>query len=279
MAKTEETTEEKAPPTLNRIMAQLNKQAGETVVARLGNLEPTDLKVRRLFSDIPQLDEAVGGGFPVGRMVEFYGMQSSGKSLIASKIIANAQASGLDCIYVDAENTFDPEFAAKLGVDIEKLALMQLATGEDVFDFLAKLLEAEPGVIVIDSVAALVTKVEMENSVEKAEMAQRARLMSKGLRKLTAINRKTLIIFINQLRQGIATWGPAPKVTTGGMALPFAASIRIEIARDRDLLYEDGKKSGNVIGQVVQFKVSKNKTFPPFKTGSFKFFYEDSRIE
>lgn len=275
--KTETPIVEKEAPTLNKIMAQLNKQAGETVVARLGDMQAMDID--RIHSGIPQLDEAVGGGFPVGRMVEFYGLQSSGKSMLAQKLIANAQSRGMDCIYVDAENTFDPEFATKLGVDVNKLALMQTATGEDIFDFLAKLLEAEPAIIVIDSVAALVTKAEMENSVEKAEMANKARLMSKGLRKLTAINRKTLIIFINQMRQAISTWGPAPKVTTGGMALPFAASIRMEVSRDRDLLYEDGKKSGNVIGQVVQFKISKNKTFPPFKTGSFKFFYADASVE
>ena len=262
--------------TLNEIMAQINKKAGETVVQRLGKMER--IEAERISCGIKKLDEAVGGGFPMGRMVEFYGLQASGKSLIAQLIIAQAQKTDKDCVYVDAEGAFDPEFARKLGVKVEDLALVQTGIGEDIIDVVAKLLEAEPAVIVIDSVGAIITRDEYIESVEKVFMAPKARLMSKGLPKLTAKNRKTLIIFINQLRKIVTTWGGGGMTTTGGMALGFYSSIRLEVKRDKDLLYADGKKSGEVVGQVVLFNVTKNKTAAPHKTGSFKFFF-DGHIE
>ena len=258
-------------PTLNEIMAQINKKAGETVVQRLGKMEHVALE--RIPSGITNLDEAVGGGFPRGRMVELYGLPSSGKSLIAQYIIANAQKAGGDCVYVDAEGAFDPKFASLLGVNVDNLALVQTGIGEDVIDVVAKLLEAEPAVIVIDSVGAIITRDEYAESVEKVFMAPKARLMSKGLPKLTAKNKKTLIIFINQLRQIISTWGGGGTATTGGMALGFYSSIRVEVKRDKELLYKDDKKSGEVVGQIVHFNVKKNKTAPPHREGSFKFFF------
>lgn len=269
--KTKEPAETKVP-SLNRIIAQINKKAGETVIGRLGDME--NITAERIPTGVEIFDKALGGGFPAGRMVELYGLPSSGKSLISQLAIAQAQKRGEECVYVDAEGSFDPSFAKLLGVDTDKIALMQIGVGEDIFDTLAEILKAEPGVIVVDSVAALVTRAEMEDSVEKAEMASKARLMSKALRKINALNKKTLIIFINQLRQGIATWGPAPKVTTGGMALGFYSSVRIEVKRDKELLYEDGKKSGEVVGQIVQFHVTKNKTAKPYQVGSFKFFFD-----
>lgn len=265
------------PPSLNRIIAELNKKHGETVIGRIGDMQ--SIETTRIPSGIPNLDEAVGGGFPTGRIVEFYGLQSSGKSLIAQRLMAEAQKLGLEVIYVDAESSFDPKFAQLLGVDSNKVALVQAGVGEDIIDIICKLLEAEPGVIVIDSVAAMITRDELEESVEKVFMAPKARLMSKGLPKLNALNKKTLIIFINQVRKAVSTWGPASNTTTGGMSLGFYSSIRLEVKKDRELLYADGKKSGEVIGQIVQFKVVKNKTAQPFKEGSFKFFYNDGHIE
>ena len=258
------------------VMAQINKKAGETVVQRMGKMERIDAE--RIPTGVKKLDEALGGGIPIGRMVEFYGLPASGKTLISQMVIAQAQKKGGDCVFVDAEGSFAPEFAKKLGVNVEDLALVQTGIGEDIIDVVAKLLEAEPAVIVIDSVGAMITRNEYDESVEKVFMAPKARLMSKGLPKLTALNRKTLIIFINQQRKVVTTWGGGGMTTTGGMALGFYASLRLEVKRDRELLYEGGKKSGEVIGQIVQFFVTKNKTAPPHRKGSFKFFF-DGRIE
>jgi len=264
-----------AKPTLNMIMAQINKSAGETVVQRLGKMEKIDAD--RIPTGVKKLDGALGGGLPVGRMVEFYGLPASGKSLVAQLIIGQAQKMGGDCVFVDAEGSFDPDFAIKLGVDVEKLALVQTGIGEDIIDIVAKILKAEPAVVVIDSVGAMITRTEYEESVEKVFMAPKARLMSKGLPKLTALNRKTLIIFINQQRSIITTWGGGGLTTPGGMALGFYSSVRLEVKRDRELLYEGAKKTSDVIGQIVQWNVTKNKTAPPHKKGSFKFYF-DGRI-
>lgn len=264
------------PPTLNMVMAQINKTANETVVQRLGKMERIDTE--RISTGVKKLDDALGGGFPIGRMVEMFGLPASGKSLIAQLVIAQAQKKGGDCVFVDAEGAFDPIFAAKLGVNVEELALVQTGIGEDIIDIVAKLLKAEPMVVVIDSVGAMITRGEFEESVEKVFMAPKARLMSKGLPKLTALNRKTLIIFINQQRQIVTTWGGGGMTTTGGMALGFYSSVRLEVKRDRELLYEGAKKVSEVIGQTILFNVVKNKTAPPHRTGSFRFFF-DGRIE
>ena len=263
-------------PTLNMVMAQINKKAGETVVQRLGKMEKIDAD--RIPTGVKRLDEALGGGLPLGRVVEFYGLPASGKTLVAQLIISQAQKMGGDCVFVDAEGAFDPDFAKKLGVNVEELALVQTGIGEDIIDTVAKRLKAEPAVVVIDSIGAMITRGEFDESVEKVFMAPKARLMSKGLPKLTALNKKTLIIFINQVRKIITTWGGGGMTTTGGMALGFYASIRLEVKRDRELLYKGGKKGGEVVGQIVQFNVTKNKTAPPHKTGSFKFYF-DGRIE
>lgn len=257
---------------LNRIIAQINKKAGETVIGRLGKME--NLATVRIPTGISKLDEAMGGGFPVGRMVELYGLPASGKSLIAQLVMAQAQKMGGECVYVDAEGTFDPVFATKLGVNTDDVVLVQTGIGEDVIDTMCKLLEADPMVIIVDSIGAIITRNETEESVEKVFMAPKARLLSKGLPKLTILNRKTLIIFINQLRKNVTMFGGGGNTTMGGMALGFYASVRVEVKRDRELLYEEGKKSGEVVGQIVQYNITKNKTAPPYKTGSFKFFFD-----
>lgn len=271
--KTSEPTEDKLP-SINRVIAEINKRAGEIVISRIGD---TPLKsISRLSTGVPAIDLALGGGMPAGRIVELYGLQSVGKSLIALLTIAQAQKKGLECAYLDAEDTFDAEWAEKLGVDTKKLILSQSSVGEETLGLALKLLKAKPAIIVIDSVAAMVTRAELEEDIDKAFMAPRARLMSKGLSILNAQNKGTLIIFINQLRSTMAMYGPQYD-TTGGKALKFYSSIRIEVKKTEDL-HLDGKKTAEQIGQVVGFKVTKNKTAPPFKVGSFKFFY-DGHIE
>jgi recombination protein RecA len=259
------------------LIAQVNKKMGETVVGRIGKM--VNLQTERFSTGITQLDEALGGGFPRGRMVELFGLPSSGKSLIAQLIVADAQKKGGECVYMDAEGSFDPAFAEKLGVNVKDLVLVQSGIGEDMIDIMCKLLAAEPAVIVVDSVGSMITRSETEESVEKVFMAPKARLMSKGLPKLTALNKNTLIIFINQLRNVITTWGGGGTTTTGGMALGFYSSIRLEIKKDKDLLYEGPKTGHDPIGQIAHFRVVKNKTAQPYKTGSFKFIYENCIIQ
>lgn len=275
MAKKEE-TQETTKTTLNRVMAQLNKKYGETIIGRLGDMK--NLATKRYQTGIKRLDDALGGGFPAGRMVELYGLPSSGKSLIASLTVANAQKEGGECIYVDAEGSFDPEFAKKLGVDTDKLALVQMGIGEDIIDTIIEVLKAEPAVIVVDSVGAMLTRDEFEESVEKVFMAPKARLMSKGLPKITAANKGTLIIFINQLRQIITTWGGGGTTTPGGMSLGFYSSVRILIKKDKEMLFEGPKTGHDPIGQIVQFNITKSKVSVPHQTGSFKFYF-DGRIK
>ena len=205
-------------------------------------------------------------------------VHNSGKSLIASMVIANSQKDGGECVYVDAEGSFDPSFARKLGVDTNKLALVQMGIGEDIIDTIIQVLRSRPAVIVIDSVGAMITRNEFVESVEKVFMAPKARLMSRGLPKITAANKGTLIIFINQLRQIITTWGGGGTTTPGGMALGFYASVRILIKRDKDLLYEGPKTGHDPIGQQINFNITKSKVSVPHQTGSFKFYF-DGRIQ
>lgn len=275
MTKTTE-LELKEKPSLNRIIGQINKAAGETVIGRMGDMK--NLATKRYQTGIKRLDDALGGGFPAGRMVELYGLPSSGKSLIASLAVASAQRDGGECVYVDAEGSFDPAFAQKLGVDTDKLVIVQMGIGEDILDTIIKVLEAEPAVIVVDSIGAMVTRNEFQESVEKVFMAPKARLMSKGLPIITAANKGTLIIFINQLRSVITTWGGGGTTTPGGMALGFYASIRMLVKKDKEMLFEGPKTGHDPVGQIVQFNITKNKTAQPHVTGSFKFYF-DGRIK
>ena len=234
------------------------------------------LQIERIPSGVKTIDDCVGGGFPRGRIIELYGAQSGGKSLIAHLIVSQAQKKGMECIYVDAENTFSPEFAKKIGVDTDKLILTQSSIGEDTIDLVCKLLDGNPGVIVVDSVAALITTGEIEEDAEKQFMAPKARLMSRGLSKMNTLNKDTLIIFVNQLRSTMAMYGPKT-TTTGGIALGHYASVRMEVKKG-DLIYKDGKKTGDVIGQTVNCYVTKNKTAQPYRRGSFQLLYEPLQI-
>lgn len=275
MAKPVPEEEVKKVPSLNRIIAEINKKAGENIIGRF--IDMPNLQMERLPTGIPQLDTVLGGGLPAGKIVELFGRESTGKSLISMFVIKEAQKAGKQCIYLDVEDTFDVEWAKRLGVNTDELVISQSAIGEDTLELLIKLLEAEPAVIVVDSVAAMVTRAELEENVEKAFMAPKARLMSKALAKINALNKKTLIIFINQLRATMAMYGPQ-FTTPGGNSLRHYASVRLEVKKTEELR-EDGKKTTPVIGQVVGFKTTKNKTATPQQVGSFKFFYEDCHFE
>lgn len=267
--------EEKKTPSLKRVLAQINKKYGDNTIGTLADMPSLDIE--RVPTGLQPIDDALGGGFPLRRIIELYGLPSGGKSFISLLVIKAAQEQGLDCVYVDAEDSFDPEWATKIGVDVEKLIIMQYSIGEDIMDMICNLLDAKPGVIVVDSVAAMIPRVEQEESVGKATMALKARFMSRGLAKITSLNENTMVIFINQLRATLAMFG-AKTTTTGGRSLGHYAAVRMEVKKG-DTLHVDDKKRKPVIGQMVNFKVTKNKTAAPHKSGSFKLYHEDCRIE
>jgi len=268
------TAELSKPKNLARLIAAVNKKFGEKVIGRIEDWD--DIEIKRLSTGLEGLDEALGGGFPVGRNIELYGVPSSGKSLISMLTIAQAQRDGKSCIYFDVEDSFSSEFAEKLGVNVKSLIIANLGIGEQIMDLICKLLEAQPDLIVVDSIAAMVAQDVVEASLEKQYMALKARLMSKGLPKITTLNKKTTIIWINQIRSTLIMYGP--KTTTpGGNALKFYASLRLEVKRS-EFLHEDDKKTKPIIGQVITYRVTKNKTAPPFKVGSFKLLYDSGEI-
>lgn len=248
-------------------IAQLQRQYGAGAVMRLGS---TDVKP---WDSIPTgalvLDAALGiGGLPQGRIVEIYGPESSGKSTIALSVVAKAQQMGLTCAYIDAEHALDPVYMQALGVDLDNLLLAQPDHGEQGLDIVDKLLRTgEIGVIVIDSVAALTPKAELEGDMDQAHMGLQARMMAKALRKFTglAAQHGTMIIFINQLREKIGIMFGNPETTPGGRSLKFAASVRIDVRKKEELK----DKSGDNMGIRVKAKIIKNKMAPPMKIVEF----------
>ena len=229
------------------------------------------LAIERLSCGSLWLDYALGGGWPLNRVVELFGNFSSGKSLLSLKTIVEAQKRGMQCAFIDVENTFDPKFAEKIGIDLNKLLVSQSSVGEPTIDMICNLLESgSVQVIVVDSVAALIPSPELADPMQQQTIGLHARMMSKALRKITALNKGTLVIFINQQREmigGFSSYG-VPTTTTGGRALGFYASVRVEVKRGEDI--EESKRK---IGQVIKFKVQKNKTSVPFRTGFIKYFY------
>ena len=254
---------------LEAVISAINKTFGENTIGRLKDM-PT-MELDRISSGSPYLDWAIGGGWPRGRTVELYGPYSSGKSLIALRAIKEAQSKRLGCVYLDSENAFDPEFARTVGVDVDNLIISQVSAGEELFDMVDMLLDSEVALIVIDSIASILPRYEEEESMEKQTIGLQARLMSKALRKITAkaAKNKTLILFINQIREQVGAYGN-PEITSGGRALGFYASLRVQVRKGESLLREK-----RVIGQEVKFKVMKSKVCQPFRDGYFLFYHPD----
>ena len=251
---------------LDEAISKIEKQFGKGAIMKLGDgqVEPVEV----IPTDCLTLDFALGiGGFPRGRIVEIYGPESSGKTTVALHAIASCQRNGGTAAFIDAEHALDPVYAEKLGVNIRELYVSQPDNGEQALDIADMLVRSNAvDIIVIDSVAALTPRVEIEGEMDQSTVGAQARLMSKALRKLTGVvnKAKTCIIFINQLREKVGVMFGNPETTTGGRALKFYASVRLEIRKG------DALKSGSeIIGNRTRAKVVKNKLAPPFKTAEF----------
>ncbi len=248
----------------------IEKAYGKGSIMRLGEREHVSVDVIPTGSIL--LDQALGvGGYPKGRIIEIYGPESSGKTTLALEAIAQAQMKGGRAAFIDAEHAIDPEYAAKLGVNIDELLLSQPDSGEQALE-IAEML-AQSGAIdlmVIDSVAALVPQAELDGVMSDNQVGLQARLMSKGCRKIAGVlNRtRTVVIFINQLRQKVGVLYGNPETTTGGMALKFYSSIRLDIRRAEAI-----KSGSDIVGNTVKIKVVKNKVSPPYKTCTIDLIY------
>ena len=245
---------------------KIEKDFGKGAIMKLG--DKPSVSVETIPTGSLALDIALGvGGIPRGRIIEVYGPESSGKTTLAQHIVAECQKKGGIAAFVDAEHALDPEYARNLGVNIDELLISQPDTGEQALDITEELVRSGAvDIIVVDSVAALVPKAEIEGSMEDQQMGLQARLMSKALRKLTGIIGKTntTVIFINQLRQKIGVMYGNPETTTGGNALKYYASVRMEIKRVEGL-----KGDGEDVGNHVRVRILKNKVAPPFRAAEF----------
>ena len=264
---TTDNTKEKA---LSEALKNIEKAYGKGSVMKLGERPHVDVDV--IPSGSILLDQALGvGGYPKGRIIEIYGPESSGKTTLALEAIAQAQKKGGTAAFIDAEHAIDPEYAAKLGVNIDDLILSQPDSGEQALE-IAEMLASSGAIdlMVIDSVAALVPQVELDGVMSDNQVGVQARLMSKGCRKIAGILNKTgcVVIFINQLREKVGVLYGNPETTTGGRALKFYASIRLDIRRAEAI-----KSGSDIIGNTAKIKVVKNKVAPPFKACTIEIVY------
>jgi recombination protein RecA len=268
MSKVTKSTESNAPSALNAVMAQIQKEFGDGAIMRLGETESCK-EIAVIPTGALSLDMALGvGGLPRGRVVEIYGPESSGKTTLTLHVIANAQKTGGLAAFIDTEHAMDPVYARKIGVNLDDLLVSQPSSGEEALSICETLVRSNAlDVVVLDSVAALAPRAELDGEMGDAHVGLQARLMSQALRKLTAAisTSKTLCIFTNQIREKIGVMFGSPETTPGGRALKFYSSVRLDIRRINAIKDAAGK----VVGNRTRVKVVKNKVAPPFVEAEF----------